>query len=152
MHCCRNLFLFPTSGLFPVVLGHEGAGVVESIGEGVTSVVVGDHVIPCYIPQCYNCKFCKSTKTNLCGKIRSTQGAGHMPDGTPRYYIIWTGAQYFGFWLDTVDSCNNGSKGNRNLTIKENTFWSPKPCFPFLRTLTKTENENSGDKYLIPFN
>ena len=69
-----------------MVLGHEGAGVIESVGEGVTSVAVGDHVIPCYIPQCYNCKFCKSPKTNLCGKIRATQGAGHMPDGTPRYY------------------------------------------------------------------
>jgi len=72
-------------GLFPVVLGHEGAGVVESVGEGVTSVAVGDHVIPCYIPQCYDCKFCRSPKTNLCSKIRSTQGAGQMPDGTTRF-------------------------------------------------------------------
>ena len=59
-----------SEGKFPVILGHEGAGIVESIGEGVTSVKVGDHVIPCYIPQCYDCKFCKSKKTNLCSKIR----------------------------------------------------------------------------------
>lgn len=72
-------------GLFPVILGHEGAGIVESIGEGVTSVKPGDHVIPLYIPQCYECKFCKSQKTNLCSKIRATQGAGKMPDGTVRF-------------------------------------------------------------------
>lgn len=61
-------------GIFPVVLGHEGAGVVESVGEGVTDVAVGDHVVPLYIPQCNECKFCRSGKTNLCGKIRVTQG------------------------------------------------------------------------------
>jgi len=72
-------------GCFPVVLGHEGGGVVESVGEGVTSVVPGDHVIPLYIPQCYNCKFCKSTKTNLCSVVRGTQGKGQMPDGTVRF-------------------------------------------------------------------
>ncbi|XP_071106701.1 alcohol dehydrogenase class-3-like [Haliotis cracherodii] len=76
---------FDPEGLFPVVLGHEGGGIVESVGEGVTTVKPGDHVIPCYIPQCYDCKFCKSTKTNLCSKIRSTQGAGVMPDGTSRF-------------------------------------------------------------------
>lgn len=57
-------------GVFPVILGHEGCGVVESIGAGVSSVAVGDHVIPLYIPQCRNCKFCKSGKTNLCSVIR----------------------------------------------------------------------------------
>lgn len=57
-------------GLFPVVLGHEGGGIVESVGEGVTNVKPGDHVIPLYIPQCGECKFCKSPKTNLCSKIR----------------------------------------------------------------------------------
>lgn len=72
-------------GLFPVVLGHEGAGVVESVGEGVTSVAVGDVVIPLYIPECGDCKFCKSPKTNLCSKIRATQGKGVMPDGTSRF-------------------------------------------------------------------
>ncbi|XP_019857091.1 PREDICTED: alcohol dehydrogenase class-3 chain L-like isoform X1 [Amphimedon queenslandica] len=72
-------------GLFPCVLGHEGGGVVESIGEGVTTVQPGDHVIPLYIPQCRNCKFCLSPKTNLCSKIRATQGKGLMPDGTSRF-------------------------------------------------------------------
>lgn len=71
-------------GVFPVVLGHEGGGIVESVGEGVTSVKQGDHVIPLYIPQCYNCKFCKSPKTNLCSVVRATQGKGLMPDGTSR--------------------------------------------------------------------
>lgn len=72
-------------GKFPCVLGHEGGGVVESIGEGVTSVKPGDHVIPLYTPQCYECKFCKNPKTNLCQKIRGTQGQGVMPDGTSRF-------------------------------------------------------------------
>eukprot|EP00127_Corallochytrium_limacisporum_P000862 Clim_evm5s28 gene=Clim_evmTU5s28 len=73
-------------GSFPVVLGHEGAGIVESVGEGVTSVVPGDHVILCYVPQCRDCKFCKTTKSNLCQKIRATQGKGLMPDGTIRFH------------------------------------------------------------------
>lgn len=73
-------------GIFPAVLGHEGGGIVESIGEGVTSVAVGDHVIPLYTPECGECKFCKSGKTNLCQKIRETQGKGLMPDGTTRFY------------------------------------------------------------------
>jgi len=72
-------------GAFPVVFGHEGGGIVESVGEGVTSVVPGDHVIPLYIPECRDCKFCKSGKTNLCSKIRVTQGKGLMPDGTSRF-------------------------------------------------------------------
>ena len=72
-------------GIFPAILGHEGGGIVESIGEGVTSVSVGDHVIPLYTPECGECKFCKSGKTNLCQKIRETQGKGLMPDGTTRF-------------------------------------------------------------------
>ncbi len=72
-------------GLFPSILGHEGAGVVVEVGEGVTSVEVGDHVIPLYTPECRECKFCLSGKTNLCQKIRATQGAGLMPDGTSRW-------------------------------------------------------------------
>jgi len=74
-------------GLFPCILGHEAGCVVESVGEGVTSVKVGDHVIPCYTPQCceVSCVFCQSSKTNLCPKIRSTQGKGVMPDGTSRF-------------------------------------------------------------------
>jgi len=72
-------------GIFPCILGHEGGGIVESVGEGVTSVAVGDHVIPLYTPECGECKFCKSGKTNLCQKIRATQGKGLMPDGTTRF-------------------------------------------------------------------
>jgi S-(hydroxymethyl)glutathione dehydrogenase / alcohol dehydrogenase len=72
-------------GIFPTVLGHEGGAIVEEIGEGVTSVQVGDHVIPLYTPECGVCKFCKSGKTNLCQAIRATQGQGLMPDGTSRF-------------------------------------------------------------------
>ncbi|NRD75644.1 S-(hydroxymethyl)glutathione dehydrogenase/class III alcohol dehydrogenase [Shewanella sp. VB17] len=72
-------------GIFPCILGHEGGGIVESIGVGVTSVQVGDHVIPLYTPECGECKFCLSGKTNLCQKIRATQGKGLMPDGTSRF-------------------------------------------------------------------
>jgi S-(hydroxymethyl)glutathione dehydrogenase/alcohol dehydrogenase len=72
-------------GRFPTILGHEGGGVVEALGEGVTSVAVGDHVIPLYTPECGECNFCKSGKTNLCQAIRSTQGRGLMPDGTTRF-------------------------------------------------------------------
>jgi S-(hydroxymethyl)glutathione dehydrogenase / alcohol dehydrogenase len=72
-------------GVFGVVLGHEGAGIVESVGDGVTNVEVGDHVLLLYIPECMDCKFCTHpSKTNLCSKIRSTQGAGFLPDGTTR--------------------------------------------------------------------
>ena len=72
-------------GLFPTVLGHEGGGVVVEVGEGVKDLQVGDHVIPLYIPECGECKFCKSGKTNLCQSIRITQGKGLMPDGTSRF-------------------------------------------------------------------
>ncbi|EAT41952.1 AAEL006458-PA [Aedes aegypti] len=74
-----------SEGIFPVILGHEGAGIVESVGEGVTKFKPGDHVIPLYIPQCFECKYCKSPKTNLCPKIRATQGKGVLPDGTTRF-------------------------------------------------------------------
>jgi S-(hydroxymethyl)glutathione dehydrogenase/alcohol dehydrogenase len=72
-------------GLFPAILGHEGGGVVEEVGPGVTSVAPGDHVIPLYTPECRTCKFCLSGKTNLCQAIRATQGKGLMPDGTSRF-------------------------------------------------------------------
>src|SRR5262245_9893985 len=72
------------SGLFPTVLGHEGGGVVEEVGAGVTSLRPGDHVIPLYIPECRACEFCLSGKTNLCGALLATQGKGLMPDGTSR--------------------------------------------------------------------
>ncbi|WP_309602851.1 S-(hydroxymethyl)glutathione dehydrogenase/class III alcohol dehydrogenase [Sphingomonas sp.] len=74
-----------SEGLFPSILGHEGAGVVREIGAGVTSVAVGDHVIPLYTPECGKCKSCLSGKTNLCTAIRATQGKGLMPDGTSRF-------------------------------------------------------------------
>ena len=72
-------------GLFPAILGHEGAGIVVEVGPGVSSVAVGDHVIPLYTPECRQCKFCTSGKTNLCGAIRETQGQGLMPDGSSRF-------------------------------------------------------------------
>jgi S-(hydroxymethyl)glutathione dehydrogenase/alcohol dehydrogenase len=74
-------------GLFPAILGHEGAGVVLECGPGVASVKPGDHVIPLYTPECRECKFCLSRKTNLCQKIRATQGKGLMPDGTSRFSL-----------------------------------------------------------------
>src|SRR6195952_1136377 len=72
-------------GLFPAILGHEGAGIVREVGAGVTSLKVGDHVIPLYTPECRQCKSCLSGKTNLCTAIRATQGQGLMPDGTTRF-------------------------------------------------------------------
>ena len=94
-----------SEGLFPAILGHEGAGVVESIGEGVTSVAVGDHVIPLYTPECKTCKFCKATgehATNLCSRIRGTQGKGVMPDGTSRFTCVRTGQTLFHFMVGAV--------------------------------------------------
>ena len=77
-------------GLFPAILGHEGAGVVVEVGPGVTSVKVGDHVIPLYTPECRQCEYCLSRKTNLCQAIRSTQGRGVMPDGSSRFSVDGT--------------------------------------------------------------
>ena len=74
-------------GIFPAILGHEGAGVVVEVGPGVTSLQKGDHVIPLYTPECRECEYCLNPKTNLCQKIRTTQGAGLMPDGTSRFSI-----------------------------------------------------------------
>ena len=84
---------FPLSGadpegLFPAILGHEGAGVVVDIGPGVTTLKKGDHVIPLYTPECRTCDYCLNPKTNLCQSIRSTQGAGLMPDGTSRFSTL----------------------------------------------------------------
>jgi len=72
-------------GLFPAILGHEGAGVVLEVGAGVTTLAPGDHVIPLYTPECRQCEYCLSRKTNLCQAIRATQGQGLMPDGTSRF-------------------------------------------------------------------
>src|ERR1700677_3311404 len=74
-------------GLFPAILGHEGAGIVVDVGPGVTSLRKGDHVIPLYTPECRQCKSCTSHKTNLCTAIRATQGKGLMPDGTSRFSL-----------------------------------------------------------------
>jgi S-(hydroxymethyl)glutathione dehydrogenase/alcohol dehydrogenase len=72
-------------GVFPVILGHEGGAIVEEVGPGVTTVKLGDHVVPLYIPECRECKYCMSGKTNLCQSVRDTQGKGLMPDGTTRF-------------------------------------------------------------------
>ena len=78
---------YDSEGIFPSILGHEGAGIVREVGTGVTSVKPGDHVIPLYTPECRQCKSCLSGKTNLCTAIRSTQGKGLMPDGTSRFSL-----------------------------------------------------------------
>jgi S-(hydroxymethyl)glutathione dehydrogenase / alcohol dehydrogenase len=82
-------------GLFPVIFGHEGAGVVVDVGRGVTSLARGDHVIPLYTPECRGCKSCLSRKTNLCTAIRATQGKGVMPDGTSRFSIGKTKVHHY---------------------------------------------------------
>src|SRR5215510_8977482 len=74
-------------GLFPTILGHEGAGIVVDVGPGVTSLAKGDHVIPLYTPECRQCEYCLSRKTNLCQAIRATQGQGLMPDGSSRFSL-----------------------------------------------------------------
>jgi S-(hydroxymethyl)glutathione dehydrogenase/alcohol dehydrogenase len=79
-----------SEGLFPAILGHEGAGVVVEVGQGVTSLKPGDHVIPLYTPECRQCEYCLSRKTNLCQAIRGTQGRGVMPDGTSRFSMNGT--------------------------------------------------------------
>src|ERR1700759_2573707 len=76
---------FDSEDLSPAILGHEGAGIVREVGAGVTSVKPGDYVIPLYTPECRQCKFCLSGKTNLCQAIRATRGRGRMPDGTSRF-------------------------------------------------------------------
>ena len=74
-------------GIFPAIMGHEGGAIVVEVGKRITTVKPGDYVIPLYIPECGECKFCKSGRTNLCGAIRATQGKGLMPDGSSRFSI-----------------------------------------------------------------
>src|SRR5919106_1533319 len=90
-----------SEGIFPSILGHEGAGVVREVGPGVTSVKPGDHVIPLYTPECRECKSCLSGKTNLCTKIRATQGKGVMPDGTSRFSYKGETSCYIGCGVTT---------------------------------------------------
>src|SRR5712692_442574 len=90
-------------GLFPAILGHEGAGVVVDIGRGVASLQKGDHVIPLYTPECRQCEYCLSRKTNLCQAIRTTQGQGVMPDGTSRFSI---GGQKIHHYMGTSTFAN----------------------------------------------
>ncbi len=90
-------------GLFPAILGHEGAGVVVEVGDGVTSVKVGDHVIPLYTPECRQCDYCTSGKTNLCQAIRVTQGQGVMPDGSSRFSL---GAEKLFHYMGTSTFAN----------------------------------------------
>ena len=90
-------------GLFPSILGHEGAGIVLEVGADVTSLKPGDHVIPLYTPECRQCKFCLSGKTNLCGAIRQTQGQGLMPDGSSRFSL--NGEQLFHYMGTSTFFC-----------------------------------------------
>ena len=98
-----------SEGIFPSILGHEGAGVVVEIGPGVTSVAVGDHVIPLYTPECRQCKSCLSRKTNLCTAIRATQGKGVMPDGTSRFsYKGQPIHHYMTVMRQALEACHRG--------------------------------------------
>ena len=141
-----------SEGLFPSILGHEGAGVVREIGAGVTSVAVGDHVIPLYTPECGKCKTCLSGKSNLCTAIRATQGKGLMPDGTSRF-------SYKGQMLHHYMGCSTFS----NFTVlPEIAVAKIRPDAPFqsscyigcgvttgVGAVTKTANVHPGDNVAV---
>src|SRR5258707_1184195 len=106
-----------SEGIFPSILGHEGAGIVREVGPGVTSVKPGDHVIPLYTPECRQCKSCLSQKTNLCTAIRATQGKGVMPDGTSRFsykgktvfhYMAGSTFSNFTVMRQALEACHRG--------------------------------------------
>ena len=97
-------------GLFPAILGHEGGGIVQEVGPGVKSLKPGDHVIPLYVPECGECNFCQSGKTNLCQAIRVTQGRGLMPDGTSRF--AYQGKPLFHYMGTSTFSRVYGCTGN----------------------------------------
>jgi S-(hydroxymethyl)glutathione dehydrogenase / alcohol dehydrogenase len=141
-----------SEGLFPSVLGHEGAGVVREVGAGVTSVVPGDHVIPLYTPECGQCKTCLSGKSNLCTAIRATQGKGLMPDGTSRF-------SYRGQMIHHYMGCSTFS----NFTVlPEIAVAKIRPDAPFqsscyigcgvttgVGAVTKTANVQPGDTVVV---
>ena len=99
-------------GVFPAILGHEGAGIVIEVGEGVTSVQPGDHVIPLYTAECGECLFCKSDKTNLCISVRATQGKGLMPDGTTLFLMMVN--QFITIW---------GVQPSVNIPLLQKSLW-----------------------------
>ncbi len=110
-------------GLFPAILGHEGAGVVVDVGPGVTSVKKGDHVIPLYTPECRACPSCLSRKTNLCTAIRATQGQGLMPDGTSRFSTRWQADPPLHGLLDLLElhraARDRGREGPRGRALRQ---------------------------------
>src|SRR5476651_801463 len=109
-------------GLFPVILGHEGAGVVVDVGPGIVSLKKGDHVIPLYTPECRQCKSCTSQKTNLCTAIRATQGKGVMPDGTSRFSLDGQMVHhYMGCRRSRISPCFRKSRWRRSVTTRRST-------------------------------
>ena len=141
-----------SEGLFPSILGHEGAGIVREIGAGVTSVAVGDHVIPLYTPECGKCKTCLSGKSNLCTAIRATQGKGLMPDGTSRF-------SYKGQMIHHYMGCSTFSNFTVLPEIAVAKIRSDAPfqssCYigcgvtTGVGAVTKTANVQSGDNVVV---
>ena len=116
-------------GIFPAILGHEGAGIVVDVGPGVTSLKKGDHVIPLYTPECRSCPSCLSRKTNLCTAIRATQGKGLMPDGTSRFSIgkdmvhHYMGCSTFANFTVLPDSLDTSMTSAREIMSSSSRIW-----------------------------